>query len=259
MHKALIGLMCILLGGAGITYGMAINNAEELPLPEGMVVIEFEDDTDIIDTDTVPDEEITQEEMVADIIGVWEIFFRDANVRQSDWRRDHFQEHAKSMAKWITYYQNNPADIGGQLPKHGSTHMLAAVIVTKESSVDHMAIGPAPRFEAGLFQVWDVAAAGYSKDEIRRNPELGIMLGIRWMAHSTSQCKKTRIPVDTVEWRTSDWLGPMTAYGSKPKKFRRKNGTCKVFGFAKDRINLVRIYMDRVDAERQKEGLTKEA
>lgn len=191
------------------------------------------------------------EEMISEIIEVWELFFKDANVGRKDPRRKRFHEFASYLAQAIRIYQNQEITINGRkarLPKDKNIHILLAVLITKESSVKYDVVGTSPRFEVGLMQVWGVALNGYDKETVKQNPELGILLGVRWIAYMTSLCKPYRVGQDKEEWRTTDWLGPLTMYGAKPSKvwIDKKKKTCRIFPFARKRIKLTLFYRKRI-------------
>lgn len=201
-----------------------------------------------------------REIMVNEIKEVWELFFKDYNIKQTDPRRAHFDEYSNYIANSIIMFQNNDININGhisRLPKHRSVHLVIATVITKESSVNHTVIGAAPRFEVGLMQIWGVALNGYNPDTVRKNPELGVILGIRWMTHMLSQCKTYRMKEDKEGWRNTDWLGPLTMYGAKPKNVwkDRKKKICKVFPHAKERVELLNMYETRIDAKYQQDLL----
>ena len=160
-----------------------------------------------------------------------------------------FHIYAKEIADAIDYYKKNEADIGGRLPDHRSTHIIIAIIITHESSVNPNAVG-FKHGEVSMFQLWGKALNGFSKEEVKNNTELAAMLGVRWIAHSTSQCNNNK---DTLSdsWRTIDWLRPLTIYGSGPKKTYKdkKKRQCRIFDFARRRVNQIAMYEKRIDLD----------
>jgi len=200
-----------------------------------------------IDIELVKAPEIDRTQMIEDIIQVWEMFLDDAECKQRDPRRMNFSVFAEELADAIIMYQNNPTDIGGQLPKDRNIHILMAVIVTKESSIVHNAVGAAPRFEVGLMQIHGVALAGYNPDLVQHSSRLGLLLGVRWFAAQMDDCKIHRIPGDNQEWRVDDLVGPMSVYAGGSKAIK-KNGTCFRYKVARERVNLTKLYLTRIIA-----------
>lgn len=187
--------------------------------------------------------------MVQEIIQVWTMFFDDEAASINDPRRNTFEEYAEYLADAITMYENQPTDIGGQLPKDGQdTHLLLATMITKESSVTSDVIGKMG--EVGLLQIHGQALAGYNAEVVRNNPKLGVLLGVRWFAYQTSACKPHRIATDDEAWRLEDWLGPLSAYAGGPNAINRKTGGCYTFQLAVNRVNLTKLYRSRINGSR---------
>jgi hypothetical protein len=210
-----------------------------------------------IETQTKKNNEInkepkSQDEIMAnEVVQVWNMFLKDGGAGKNDERRKDFNEFASYVVRAIRYYQNVAVDIHGRnvfLPLDPNLHILVAVLITKESSIIPTAVGSAPRFEVGLMQVWGVALNGYDKEVVKRDTELGVRLGVRWLTYMLAQCKPYRTASDYRKWTTTDWLGPLTMYGSKPSKvwIDRKNKTCRVFPFARERVKLVFSYRNRI-------------
>lgn len=265
MRKALLGAFCTLLLFTNLTCSRQERQVNQVPetINTTIVVehrIEKEPESSLKETLNSKKESSTREVMIKEVIQVWELFFEDYNVSETDPRRQHFQEYAEYVADAVIMYQNNDVVINGEhsrLPEHRSTHILVAVIITKESSVDHTVVGEAPRFEVGLMQLWGVALAGYHPDVVKANPKLGVLLGVRFLTHMLSQCRPYRIEGDIEEWRNTDWLGPLTMYGAKPSKVwkDRKNKVCRTFPHASERLTLLELYETRINAENQEDLL----
>lgn len=183
----------------------------------------------------------TSEEKENEVVELWEMFFDDDHAPRYDRRRRDFKNFARFLVKAVDKYQGSPADIGGQLPVDRNTHLVAAQIITRESSITVNVVGR--RGEVGLMQVMPrgPAIAGYNPKEVRKDPELGIRLGVRWLAHSVGQCQK-----DIDNWEDKDWLGPLSFYSSGPQAIR-KNGRCKIFKFAQERLRKTLLYRKRID------------
>jgi hypothetical protein len=189
----------------------------------------------------VPEYKQRPEEMVSEVVSLWEMFFDDDNAPPRDWRRRNFQKYAEYLVQAVLMYQEVPTDIGGKLPKDRNTHLVAAQIVTMESSMRPGVVGV--RGEVGLMQVMPrgPAMAGYSTSRVKKTPEIGIRLGVRWLAYSVGKCVG-----DVDEWSDDDWLGPLSFYSGGSRAVR-KNGTCCVFGIAKRRLEDVLNYRKRID------------
>lgn len=199
---------------------------------------------------------IRKEAMIKDIIAVWDLFFEDGNANPDDDRRINFRTYAEYVAKWVIRCQDKDVTLNiegkeitlpNRLPKHRSTHIMIATLITKESSVRANVIGAAPRFEVGLMQVWSTALQGYRREEVKKNPELGVMLGVEWVALSISQCESRH--VWDKDWNINDWKKPITIYGSKPTKvwIDPKKKTCRIFKHGKERTKLVSNYIARIN------------
>jgi len=183
--------------------------------------------------------------MISEVVMLWTMFFDDEDAPQADPRRDRFQEFAEYLVDTVIMYQDSPTDIGGQLPKQRNVHLLIAQVVTKESSVTPDVVGP--QGEVGLMQIMPtnkIALAGYLPETVQHNPRLGLILGIRWLAHMVSECPQNDI--FEVGWDDYNWLGPLSVYAGG-QKAKRKNGTCMSFDIARDRIAMTLFYRSRID------------
>lgn len=212
----------------------AVTITEECPICEELPVI---DPTDI------PEYEISREEMIREIVAIWNAFFDIDNAPESDFRRDSFELYAEYLADTIITFQNKPTDIGGQLPKHPHTHLLLATKVTIESSITTDAIGKS-KGESGLLQVHGKARGGVDIAEIRKRPRLGIFLGVRWLAAQIPKCHPDG--VDDEDWTDEHWLGPLSLYAAGGNGYR-KDGTCKHLGVSKKVIAKTRMYAAWID------------
>ena len=201
-----------------------------------------------IDIEPNDRDEITKAEMITDIIKVWDMFLEDAGCGPKDYRRERFPKYANELADAIIYYQNNETKNGVVLPKKRDIHILLAVTVTKESSIDHTVIGAAPRFEVGLLQIHGIALSGYSREEVKNNSRLGILLGVKWFASHLNSCREYNPDLDkTEDWVIDLLVGPMSVYQGGSKAIK-KNGFCKKYSVARKRINLTKSYVTRIDS-----------
>lgn len=254
MRYALIGAICVLL-----LFITTCNYERTTPKYELMRISTGTIESKDTDTPTINKEDKLKEykeTMIDDIIGVWEMFFDDDNAPATDPRREMFPIYANAVADNVIYYQNNEVDIRGRMPKHRSSHILAAIWAARESSVRMDVVGPLG--EVCLFQLHGQALNGFSKEEVKNNIDLCTHLGIRWIAHSTSQCENNREPTSE-KWNNFDWLRPMTMYGSGPKKVYKNpigKHQCKIFGFARRRVADISMYSSRIDIDRKQDLLS---
>jgi hypothetical protein len=202
---------------------------------------------EIEETADVPCQPVDRRTMVAEVVEVWEMFFDDEGAKWNDPRRARFEDHANDLVDMVIMYQNHPTDIGGQLPCHINDHILVATLVTKESSVTYNVVGRSHQ-EVGLLQVHGKALAGYSRETVKHNPRLGLMLGTRWLASQIQECPIHRVEGDNTKWRDSDWFGPLSVYAGGYKAKNRKTGKCYTYRIAKERVSLTKLYRSRINA-----------
>jgi len=192
----------------------------------------------------IPESDYPRALMEKDIVAVWDAFYDDQHADPDDLRRQTFELSAHELANAIVQYQNEPTDIGGQLPKHPSTHYLLAAMVTKESSVTRD-IKMGDLGEVGMLQVHGAALNGYNPEYVHERPWLGLLLGVRWLAIQIATCYPDGY--ENKEWTSVMWLGPMSIYAAG-NRAQRKDGTCGVIGAAKERIDLSNMYRARVES-----------
>jgi len=190
--------------------------------------------------------------MIAEVEMLWNMYYDDDNAKATDPRRDSFEEFAGYLADAVIMYQNEPTDIGGQLPGHKNDHLVVARMVAGESSVTPDAVndGENGHGEVCLMQLWGNALAGYSPDKVLHNPRLCLLLGTRWIASQIPKCKQQGAGIfgDEFEWEDSDWTGPLSVYAGGPKAIK-KNGTCSNFTKMRERVDSVRMFRTRIDYE----------
>lgn len=253
MRNALIGALCTVLLLIITTCSQRIIDTPDKyklmvpPVPVPITNVSIEETEKLVALSETP-EYISIDVMAKEIAEVWELFFDDGKAPYNDPRREMFDIYALEIAQAIDYWKKHKVDIGGSMPDHRSTHIIVAIVITRESSVNPNVVGK--KFgEVSMFQLHGKALNGYSKEEVKRDTKLAAMLGVRWIAHSTSQCKNNRSSWDNKEWKNSDWLRPLTIYGSGPKKVykSKKHRTCKVFRFAKRRTAEISMYQERID------------
>jgi hypothetical protein len=191
--------------------------------------------------------EQSSEDMVEEVVALWELFFEDDGAGAHDPRRKDFYRFAEYLVDAVVLYQDVPTDIGGKLPRHKNVHLLFATMVTMESSVDHDVVGKLG--EVGLLQIMPKgpAIAGYAPEEVQHSPRLGLWLGIRWLASRVDKCRTGNI--EGWAWDDYNWLGPLSLYAAGWKA-KKKDGTCAIYGVARKRVNRTLLYRSRIDGGR---------
>jgi len=185
-----------------------------------------------------------REIMIEEVIEVWQMFFDDQGASPDDSRRERFPEFAENVVDAVLYYQENPTDIGGQLPKDGKAHIMVATMITLESSVRANITSKSKLKEVGLMQIHGEALNGIARSAVINNPKLGVMLGVRWLAHNIYVCK---YPTD--KWKDWHWARSLSFYGAGAPK-GLKNGKCRSLRFGTRRIRLTNFYKARLDASK---------
>lgn len=180
------------------------------------------------------EEEDIRGKRIDKIVAMWNLWFEEQGTSAEDYRRDRLYEFATYIVDSVDYYQNHTTDIGGRLPPGEEIDLLVAVIATKESSLNPDVVGKLG--DVGLLQVNGVALAGLKAEKVRKNPELGIRLGVRWLAHKTESC-----PGHVVK-NIDDMVQPLSLYAGGPKN-AIKNGKCLSFSIAKERVNKAKTYL----------------
>jgi hypothetical protein len=206
------------------------------------------DELQVLDRADIPESEKKKERMIAEVVMLWEMFLDDDNASPSDPRRVNFEEYAEYLVDAVRLFQDNPTSIGGQLPKSENIHYLIAQMITKESSVTPGVVGT--RGEVCLMQLHGKALAGFTPDQVRRNPRLCLILGVRWLAAQIPTCYPDGAPEYFMH---EDWLGPLSVYAGGQNAIR-KDGSCKRFGVAHDRVNKMMIYENRIKHEMSLRG-----
>jgi hypothetical protein len=198
----------------------------------------------ILSESDVPEYEVSRARKVQEVVSLWELFFEDEGASRHDPRRNNFHEYAEYLVEAVEMYTENPTDIDGQLPKHRNVHVLLAYMVTRESSVTADAEGPLG--EVGLLQIHGLALAGYSKEKVKNNPKLGLLLGVRWLASRLPKCPKSK-DLFGVGWDDWDWVRPLSLYAGGFRARNKRTGQCKEFDVAKQRVEGALFYRTRVD------------
>lgn len=147
------------------------------------------------------------------------------------------------IAHWVVYwtehFENNEGKFGGKLPNYQYNHLLVAVVITVETGCNPKRRG-SKKGEVGLMQIHGPALAGYAKKHVLKEPELGIKLGVQWLAHQTTLCYQ-----NPQKWRMWHWTKPLSVYGAGKKALLGK-GKCKSIRSAKRRIRIMRRYQRKM-------------
>lgn len=187
--------------------------------------------------------EISEEQMVEEVVMLWQMWFDDEGAKKYDRRRDRFTEFAEYVVDAVVLYQDTPTEIGGQLPGSRNDHLMVAVMIAKESSVTYDVEGRSHQ-ERGLMQVHGKALAGYSPEVVQKNPKLGILLGVRWIAAQIPKCRTD----EELGWEDADWAGPLSRYAGGQRGMRA-DGTCARFTTIRERVRMMQFYRARIDRE----------
>jgi hypothetical protein len=172
-----------------------------------------------------------------EVLQVWKRYFERWGYKKPPVKRiKDLRKYAKWLVYWTTFYERNEGNFGGKLLLFADNHILIAVMMYKETGLQPNVVGDLG--EVGLLQVWGDALDGYRRQEVKSNPELGIRLGIQWLAYSTTRCKQPKS-------RPYDWRWALTQYGAGPKAGSKNN--CKVYRFARQRIWLAKKHRKRIN------------
>lgn len=242
MKLILLGLIVAILGYPSTENANPITTERYIQEPQEVEVI-FNEEFKIPKFEY----EVDKETAIQEVVDYWNWKFDSVGARKTDWRRLDFAKHAESLVHAIRFFQNPNNKVYLErhnrrliLPNGRYLHILFAHLIYKESSVNPNVIGKTWRKEVGLMQLHGVALAGHTKKEVRNNPDLGVWLGVRWLAIEYTDCK---LPDN---YSIDHWRGPLALYGSTPKKVK-KNGVCSTrFNFANKRVRSVKNYIKLV-------------
>jgi len=206
---------------------------------------------DMVELVDRPEFEISREQMVREVVMLWNMFFDDSHASADDSRRQAFDSLAEHLVNAVMLYQDKRTDLGGIMPGHKNDHLIVAFMVARESSViaDVQNTRPNSKGEVCLLQLHGAALAGHTKKEVRSNPELCLMLGVRWIASQIPHCQQVPNMID--EWTDDDWVGPLSLYAGGPNALR-KDGRCREFSQIRSRVQAVKMYRMRIDVEMER-------
>lgn len=187
------------------------------------------------------EQRLSREVMAREVVDLWTMWFDDERAPANDPRRERFEEHALDLADAVIMYQDEPTDIGGQLPGGRDDHLVVAYMVARESSVTYDVVGAMG--EVGLGQLHGVALAGYAPEVVQHNPRLGLLLMVRWLASQLPKCPSPDLY--DMAWSTDDWVAPLSLYAGGHRAIKA-DGTCARFSSMQERITQVLIYRARI-------------
>ena len=230
-------LYVLIFGIAVLGTGWANVNDKAFPVePQTFVSVPAEPDEEVecfidesVDESLLPTPPSDRDLRIAETVALWNMFFDDEQAKKDDPRREKFQEYAEFVV--------NAADaVKDKLHGYKNMHLLVATLITEESSVTAGLVGS--RGEVGLMQTWGVALNGVKSEEVHKDPNLGIVLGVNFLV----KLAELHCPGTVYD---HDWIGAVSVYGSGPNGLTA-DGKCKEFPFAKERIGLVQRYHYRI-------------
>ena len=230
-------VFAIIFSTAWLSAGWSTVNEGAFPKePQTFVSVAAEPNEDVecfinenVDESLLPSPPLDRELRIAEVVDVWTMFFDDQGAKKDDPRREKFQEYA-------TYVVNAADVVKDKLHDYKNMHILVATLITLESSVTAGLVGK--RGEVGLMQTWGVALNGVKPEEVHKDPNLGIVLGVNFLVKLAEEhCPGTVYD--------HDWTGAVSVYGSGPNGLT-KDGKCKIFPFAKERVMLAQRYHYRI-------------
>ena len=205
----------------------------------------------IFDPADIPESEISYEEMVSEVVALWEKFFEIDGAPSRDWRRTNFDRYARYVVDAVVTFQNKDPGEKFRLPRHDSSHLLIATIITKEASINSKVIGS--RGEVGLMQIMPhgPAMGGLKKSQVIGRPKIQIFLGVRWLARQIKTCYPKGVSDE--EWTDEHWLGPLSVYGGGNNGISKRTGKCRK-NLLRDRVTLMQMYRDFIREDIYKES-----
>lgn len=171
-------------------------------------------DFDAVCEEPVEDPEDQLLKMKEEVVKFWNEIFDELEVKKSDKRRGLFDMYAESLVNKTITLQNLD-----KLPKDPYTHLIIAYKTYSESSIRNI-ISKNRLREVGLLQVTGKALQGHTRKEVLNNVELGLSLGIDWLATTIQECG---LSLDN--WSIDKWAGPLALYTVGPNKALQK-GQC---------------------------------
>lgn len=183
--------------------------------------------------------------MEDELVQFWTYWYREENNLRVP---KNVRELAKYVAIAVNKYQQQeipwkknwgPQQHIAKLPIGIDAHLIVGSMAISESHLDPKIVGS--RGEAGLLQChpqWCIPAIApglskISKEErtklVRGNTELGIDLGVGFLAKSVGWCGKHINKID-------DWIYPVSIYSAGTKAFDHR-GRCVGIQVARDRVN----------------------
>jgi hypothetical protein len=244
--KSIIPFIVMTLIVVAASYWSCVNRSETNLSKKNQSNVEYPEEyketsvfTENVEEINIDKQRPSREVAIQEVLALWNMHYDDEGIRKNHKKRKRFLRYAQSLVDAVRFYQDNKVNIGGQLPKDQHTHLVVATMVALETGVNHRVIGKS-HGEVGLLQIHGKGPLnGHSRGEVRRNPTLGLLLGVRWLAFHTQFCKKTRKGID-------NWAKPLSLYGAGLSRGRKRNGTCKEISVARKRVRLAKFYRTRI-------------
>lgn len=246
-HLVLI-TVCMFLNGCGVSKELEPKKESKVETSVATEVETSGSDTDEgEETESAPGEEeaALREKMEDEVIDLWTMYLEDRDTSSKDSRWTDMHGLASSLVRYVRKYQTEGVMHMKEkvyLPEHENVHLLIATMVTFESALWPEVVGSMG--EVGLLQVHGVALNGFKPEDVKRNPDLGLKLGIRWLTKQIPYCNVPRGD----QWTDDDWLGPLSIYGGGVNR-AKKNGKCLNFKVSKRRIEYTKLYRDRINSK----------
>jgi len=181
-----------------------------------------------------------EQQLTNNIVGMWNDWCDRENLRADHPRRAMFRPYAKSLVEHVKYYQDHPTSIGGQLPPGTNVYYIVASMIIHETAMKHWLIGY-KRGEVGLLQIhgsW--ARHGNKRRKIQNDYDLGMKLGIRWLAYHTQFCRPN------LTGNINQWAETLSLYAAGRTGGMREDGQCKKISVARKRVNTAKRYLRKL-------------
>lgn len=114
---------------------------------------------------------------------MWELDLSQTYHRNRlNWRKKNCNKWAEQTVEWIRHYQYRRVEsIGGKLPVDEKVFLIVGAMFVYETHIDPMRVGKIG--EVGIGQCHGTCLNGHKKKAVKKNPELGIKLAVRWLSH----------------------------------------------------------------------------
>jgi hypothetical protein len=188
--------------------------------------------------------------MENEITNLWSIYLKEQGFTLGEARKVQLETLAHDLARATEKYQRVPSNwkwwrptrVGTPLPKKADAHLVLATIAAMESKVDPQAVGKLG--EVGILQCHKWCRERYSPQEIKNNPQLGIELGVRFLAKSIDQCGIRLDSMVSKERQDEAWSKPVSVYGAGNNAI--ENSRCIAKQFARWRVSEMKRFRTKI-------------